>query len=166
MWCFSCKSEPWGSDFDYFVKFHSLMPFDAFNGSLVEQCLIYVAGIKLVTHPLVQVKRKAKLPKRCKLVITGLTGDRHRSDRCRPQWSYWRVTRHLCPGDPVRLCMLQGDPTPMAGWPGVDPIFKKKGDLASKMSHPILQGKPNASHMCTRINYTHMIDKTRVIPLQ
>jgi hypothetical protein len=24
------------------------------------------------------------------------------------------VTRHLCPDDPVRLCMLQGDPTPMA----------------------------------------------------
>jgi hypothetical protein len=33
------------------------------------------------------------------------------------------------------------------------------------VSHPILQGKPNASHMCVRIIYTHMIDKTRVIPL-
>jgi hypothetical protein len=33
------------------------------------------------------------------------------------------------------------------------------------LSHPILQGKPNASHMCARIIYTHMIDKTRVIPL-
>jgi hypothetical protein len=33
------------------------------------------------------------------------------------------------------------------------------------LSHPILQGKPNASHMCARIIYTHMIDNTRVIPL-
>jgi hypothetical protein len=33
------------------------------------------------------------------------------------------------------------------------------------LSYPILQGKPNASHMCARIIYTHMIDKTRVIPL-
>jgi hypothetical protein len=61
------------------------MPFDAFNGSLVEQCLIYVAGIKSMTHPLVQGKRKAKSPKMRKLVVTGLTGDMHRSDRCRPQ---------------------------------------------------------------------------------
>jgi hypothetical protein len=33
------------------------------------------------------------------------------------------------------------------------------------LSHPILQRKPNASYMCARIIYTHMIDKTRVIPL-
>jgi hypothetical protein len=39
------------------------------------------------------------------------------------------------------------------------------GTRGSGVSHPILQGKPNASHMCTRIIYTHMIDKTRVIPL-
>jgi hypothetical protein len=40
------------------------------------------------------------------------------------------------------------------------------GQLVSVfLSHPILQGKPNASHMCARIIYTHMIDKTRVIPL-
>jgi hypothetical protein len=35
----------------------------------------------------------------------------------------------------------------------------------AQLSHPILQGKPNASHVCVRIIYTHMIDKTRVIPL-
>jgi hypothetical protein len=39
------------------------------------------------------------------------------------------------------------------------------GLLTWFLSHPILQGKPNASHMCARIIYTHMIDKTRVIPL-
>jgi hypothetical protein len=27
------------------------------------------------------------------------------------------------------------------------------------LSHLILQGKPNASHMCARIRITHMIDK-------
>jgi hypothetical protein len=37
--------------------------------------------------------------------------------------------------------------------------------LSVILSHPILQRKPNASHMCARIIYTHMIDKTRVIPL-
>jgi hypothetical protein len=47
MWRFSCKSETWGSDFDHFVKFYSLVSFDAFNGSLVEQCLIHLAGLKL-----------------------------------------------------------------------------------------------------------------------
>jgi hypothetical protein len=26
-----------------------------------------------------------------------------------------RVTRPLCPCDPVHLCLLSGDPTPMAG---------------------------------------------------
>jgi hypothetical protein len=30
-------------------------------------------------------------------------------------------------------------------------------DPARRVSHPILQGKPNASHMCARIIYTHMI---------
>jgi FtsZ-binding cell division protein ZapB len=31
------------------------------------------------------------------------------------------------------------------------------GVPCSSLSHPILQGKPNASHMCARIIYTHMI---------
>jgi hypothetical protein len=44
------------------MKIYSLMPFSAFNGSLVEYCLIHVAGIKLMTHPCIQGKRKAKSP--------------------------------------------------------------------------------------------------------
>jgi hypothetical protein len=40
------------------MKIYSLMPFDAFNGSLVEQCLIHVAGIKLVIHSHIQGKGK------------------------------------------------------------------------------------------------------------
>jgi hypothetical protein len=35
-----------------------------------------------------------------KLVVTGLTGDMHRSDRCRPQWSWW-------PGDPGLTQLLR-----------------------------------------------------------
>jgi hypothetical protein len=42
----------------HFMKIYSLMPFDAFNGSLVEQCLIHVAGIKLVIHSHIQGKGK------------------------------------------------------------------------------------------------------------
>jgi hypothetical protein len=45
------------------------------------------------------------------------------------------------------------------------PVFYANWSDGPCMSHPILQGKPNASHMCARIIYTHMIDKTRVIPL-
>jgi hypothetical protein len=90
------------------MKIYSLMPFDAFNGSLVEYCPIHVEGFKLVTHSRIQGKRKEKSPKRCELVVTGLTGVDAAS-------ALGWVTRHLCPGDPVRLCMLQGDPTPMAG---------------------------------------------------
>jgi hypothetical protein len=38
--------------------------------------------------------------------------------------------------------------------------------LDLQVSHPILQGKPNASHMCARINlHTHDRQKC-VIPLQ
>jgi hypothetical protein len=33
----------------------------------------------------------------------------------------------------------------------------KEKIACAKLSHPILQGKPNASHMCARIIYTHMI---------
>jgi hypothetical protein len=44
-------------------------------------------------------------------------------------------------------------------------MVQSEGVGAARLSHPILQGKPNASHMCARIIYTHMIDKTRVIPL-
>jgi hypothetical protein len=82
------------------MKFYSLMPFDAFNGSLVEYCPVHVAGFKLVTHSRIQGKRKEKLPRRCELVVTGLTSDMHRSDRCKP-----------------RKSTLVGDPAPMTGWP-------------------------------------------------
>jgi hypothetical protein len=105
MWRFSCKSETWGSDFDYFVKFHSLIPFNAFNGSLVEQCLIHVAGFKLVIHSHIQGEGKGKSPKRCELVVTGLAGDRHRSDRCQRS-----------------KCTWVGDPAPVPGWPGT-PLY-------------------------------------------
>jgi hypothetical protein len=44
-------------------------------------------GFKLVTHSRIQGKRKEKSPKRCGLVVTGPTGDRHRSDRCKPSKS-------------------------------------------------------------------------------
>jgi hypothetical protein len=91
------------------------MPFNAFSGSLVEHCLVYVAGLKLVICPHIQGTRREKSPKECALAVTGLTGDRHRSDRCRPSEAVGWVTRHLWPGDLVRLCVLQVDPTPMAG---------------------------------------------------
>jgi hypothetical protein len=86
------------------------MPFDAFDGSLVEQCLIHVAGFKLVIHSCIQGKGKEKSPKRRQLVVTGLTGDKHRSDRCQRSKCI-----ALLQGGPVHLCMLQGDPTSMAG---------------------------------------------------
>jgi hypothetical protein len=87
-----------------------------------------------VIHSLIQEKGKEKSPKWCQLVVTG-------SDRWQePVWLVSSqqvhldgVTRHECPGDPVRLCMLQGDPTPMTGWPGVVQTLKKKDDLASKV---------------------------------
>jgi hypothetical protein len=46
------------------MKIYYLMPFDAFNGSLVEYCPIHVAGFKLVTHSRIQGKRKKKSPKK------------------------------------------------------------------------------------------------------
>jgi homoserine acetyltransferase len=60
------------------------MPFDVFNGSLLDDCLVYVAGLELVTYSHIQGTRRAKSPNNCALVVTSLTGDRHRSDRCRP----------------------------------------------------------------------------------
>jgi hypothetical protein len=60
------------------------MRFDAFNGSLVEHCLVYIAGLELVTYSRIQGTRRAKSPQEYALEVTGLTGDRHRSDRCRP----------------------------------------------------------------------------------
>jgi hypothetical protein len=47
-------------------------------------------------------KERQNHQKGCDLVVTGLTGDRHQSDRCKRSKSIWV-------GDPVRLCMLQGD---------------------------------------------------------
>jgi hypothetical protein len=93
------------------------MPFDAFNGSLVELCLVHVARLKLVTYSHIQGTRRAKSPKECALAVTSLTGDGHRSNRCRPSEAVggWpgtcarvtryasvccRVTRPLWPGDP------------------------------------------------------------------
>jgi hypothetical protein len=81
------------------MKIYSLMPFNAFNGSLVEYCLIYISGLKLVTYSRIQGTRRAKSPKECALAVTGLTGDRHRSDRCRPSEAVRPVTWHLCLGD-------------------------------------------------------------------
>jgi hypothetical protein len=63
-----------GSDFDYFMKIYSLMPFDAFNGSLVEHFLVYGAGFKFVTYSHIQGTRREKSPRNCALVVTGLTG--------------------------------------------------------------------------------------------
>jgi hypothetical protein len=83
-----------------FMKIYSLMPFDAFNGSLVEHCLIHVARLKLVTYSRIQGTRRAKSPKECALVVIGLTG---------------AGPVKLLAGDLTRLCVLQGDPTPMAG---------------------------------------------------
>jgi hypothetical protein len=86
------------------------MPFDAFNGSLVEHCLVYVAKLKLVTYSHNQGTRRTKSSKECALAVTGLTGDRHRYDRCRPSEAVGRVTQYasvccrvtrpLWPGDP------------------------------------------------------------------
>jgi hypothetical protein len=56
------------------MRIYSLMPFDAFDGSLVEHCPVHVAGFKLVTYSRIQGIRRAKPPKRCELVVTGLTG--------------------------------------------------------------------------------------------
>jgi hypothetical protein len=127
MWCLSCMSETWGSDFDYFMKIYSLMPFDAFNGSLVEHCLIYVSGLKLVTYSCIQGTRRAKSPKECALVVTGLTGDRHRSDRCRSSETTWMGDSALVPG-------WLGMPLYAAGWPNPYdqvtrewPNFQEKG---------------------------------------
>jgi hypothetical protein len=82
------------------MKIYSLMPFDAFNGSLVDYCLVHVAGLKLVTYSHIQGTRRAKSPKECALAVTGLTG---------------AGPVRLLAGEPVRLCVLQGDSTPMAG---------------------------------------------------
>jgi hypothetical protein len=80
------------------MKIYSRMPFDGFNGSLVEHCLVYVARLKLVTCPHIQGTRRVKSPNKCALEVTGLTGDRHRSDWCRPSEAAW-----------------VGDPTPVPG---------------------------------------------------
>jgi hypothetical protein len=56
------------------MKIYSLVPFDAFNDSLVEHCLVHVAGLRLVTYSHIQGTRREKSPKNCALVVTGLTG--------------------------------------------------------------------------------------------
>jgi hypothetical protein len=126
MWCLSCMSETWGSDFDYLMKICSLVPFDAFNGSLVEHYLVYVAGLKLVTYSHIQGTRRAKSPKECALAVTSLTGDRHRSNRCQPSEAVggWpstcaRVTRYASVCCRVTQPLWPGEP----GWPN----FQDKG---------------------------------------
>jgi hypothetical protein len=69
----------------------------------------------LVTYSHNQGTTSAESSNKGTLAVTGLTADRHRSDRCRPSEVDRRVTRLLCLGDPVCLCMLQGDPIAKAG---------------------------------------------------
>jgi hypothetical protein len=117
----------------FFMKIYFLMPFDTFNGSLVEQYLILGCRSEISDTFTHSRKREGKITKMGQRVVTGLTGDRHRSDRCQRSQKLERVTRHKCPGDPVRLWMLQGDPAWVPGWPGVVQTLKMKGDMASKV---------------------------------
>jgi hypothetical protein len=73
----------------------------------------------------------------------------------------WIVSASVCPGS--RLCPVYH----ACGVPRTGQVLvpRTHGNNLPPLSHPILQGKPNASHMCARIISTHMIDKTRVIPL-
>jgi hypothetical protein len=66
------------------MKIYPIMPFDAFNGSLVEHCLVSVADLKLVICSHNQGTRRAKSPNIGHQGVNGLTGDKHLSDRCRP----------------------------------------------------------------------------------
>jgi hypothetical protein len=119
MWRLSCISETWGSDFDYFMEIYSLMPFDAFNSSLVEHCLVHVAGLKLVTYSCIQGTRREKSPKECTLVVTGLTGA--------GQWGRWEGDPASFPGWPDTPLYAAGWPDPYGwvtrGWPN----FQEKG---------------------------------------
>jgi hypothetical protein len=101
-----------------FMKFYLLMPFDAFNGSLVGQCLKLDCRTEISDSFTHSRKREGKITKMGQGVVTGLTGDMHRSDRCQcnqcnlGRWpgtgarvtryasECCRVTRHECPGDP------------------------------------------------------------------
>jgi hypothetical protein len=56
------------------MKIYSLMPFDAFNGSLAKHCLVYVARLELVTYLHNQGTGRAKSPNKCALAVIGLTG--------------------------------------------------------------------------------------------
>jgi hypothetical protein len=94
-----------------FMKIYFLMPFDAFNGSLVEQCLILDCRIQISDTFTHSRKRERKSPKWCQVVVTGLTGDRHRSDRCQRSKCNLVV-------DPARVPGWPGTPLYAAGWPG------------------------------------------------
>jgi hypothetical protein len=122
MWCLSCMSETWGSDLDYFIKILSLMPFDAFNGSLVEHCLVCVSRLKLVTYSRIQGIRRAKSPKECALAVTGLTSDRHRSDLRRP----------------VR---------PLGGWPGTCARVTRYASVCCRVTRPLWPGDPGLTQL-------------------
>jgi hypothetical protein len=98
----SCISETWGSDFDYFMKIYSLMPFNAFNGSLVEHCLVNDCSTwisNIFTH---SRDKKGKITK-------GVCTGGHRSDRW--QAPIWPVS--------AQWGCWAGDPAPVPGWPGM-----------------------------------------------
>jgi hypothetical protein len=57
-----------------FMKIYSLMPFDAFNGSLVEQCLILGCRTEISNTFTHSRKREGKITKMGQVVVTGLTG--------------------------------------------------------------------------------------------
>jgi hypothetical protein len=93
MWHISCTNETWGSHFDFGIKIYPLMPFDAFNGSLVEDCLISDFRLHIgdvFTQPR---DKKGRITKR-------VSSGGHRSDRRQP------------------FELGAGDPTPLPGWPG------------------------------------------------
>jgi hypothetical protein len=121
MWHSSCMSETWGSDFDYFMKIYSLMPFDAFNSSLVEHCLIYVAGLELVTHSHIQGTRRAKSPNTCALEVTDLIGDKHQFDQCHP----------------ARL---------LGGWPSTSARVTRYTSVCCRVTRPLWTGDPRVNH--------------------
>jgi hypothetical protein len=112
----------------FFLKIYLLMPFDAFNGSLVEQCLILGCRSEISDTFTHSRKREGKITKMGQGVVTGLTGDRHRSDRCqRNKWNLgrWpgtgtRVTRYAS----VCCRVTRGCPDPQEeGWFGVKVSF-------------------------------------------
>jgi hypothetical protein len=119
MWHLSCTSETWGSDFDYFMKIYSLMPFDAFNGSLVEHCLVHVAELELVTYSYNQGTRRAKSSK-------GVCSGGHRSDR-------WQTGAGLV--------------MHMGGWPSPCARVTRYTSVCCRVTRPQWPGDPGVNHL-------------------